>query len=271
MPNDAQKFSPIEQAMLIALYQWEYQPPADDRSDFKSALHAVPYEFLVAELLEAADDDRYPRRSGLWNDEATLALKSLEVMGLVSHFGPGHSLGWFDPGCDEYRGFSEYCEGAWRLKNGLLLICGLRIEQEDDFIQIENNSQSFYKLSEAGMPIARRLYFASEDQNSEGGGAHSPRRAPNATEQAVLDLLCRKGFTSLEAVRSVPKEERPTAERLAQPAIGRDCDGQFKTTLGHMVDLGWLDNGRNHGIGSGYFLTGVGARLAIRQSVPSQD
>lgn len=99
------------------------------------------------------------------------------------------------------------------------------------------------------------------------------RRQPNATEQAVIDLLHKRGFIGQDALVKIPLDKRPTAERLAYPAIGRDCDGQFKGTLSHMIDLGWLDNGTHHAAGPGYYLTAEGAALAThrRQSGPSQD
>jgi hypothetical protein len=48
-------------------------------------------------------------------------------------------------------------------------------------------------------------------------------------------------------------------------AIGRNCDGQFKAALAHMVDLGWLGNGREHGLGGGYFLADAGVALASKR------
>lgn len=100
---------------------------------------------------------------------------------------------------------------------------------------------------------------------------HTPKRAPNATEQAVLDLLYREQITNLGAMQSRSAGERPTQTWLAPRSIGRDADGQFKATLSHMKDFGWLDNGRYHGVTGGYFLTENGAKLATSQSGPSQD
>ncbi len=99
------------------------------------------------------------------------------------------------------------------------------------------------------------------------------RRPPNPTEQAVIDLLYKRGIVGQDALVRIPRNERPTAERLVGPAIGRDCDGQFKGTLSHMIALGWLDNGSHHGAGPGYYLTANGDALAKHrgQSGPSQD
>jgi hypothetical protein len=92
------------------------------------------------------------------------------------------------------------------------------------------------------------------------------RPVPNErTEQPVIDALYKMGAIGIERFRKIPRDKRPTGERLAPKAIGRDSDGQFKATLAHMVDLGWLDNGRNHGIGGGYFLTDSGAGLASQR------
>jgi hypothetical protein len=92
---------------------------------------------------------------------------------------------------------------------------------------------------------------------------HSPH--PNeTTEQPIIDALIAMKAVGLDGLGAIPRHERPTGERLAPKAIGRSCDGQFKATLAHMVDLGWLDNGRNHGIGGGYFLTRAGAALATK-------
>ncbi len=97
--------------------------------------------------------------------------------------------------------------------------------------------------------------------------SHPPRsRRPNeTTEQPVIDLLHKLGAIGLEGLRAIEKKNRPTAERLAPKAIGRHCDGQFKQTLAHMVDLGWLDNGRLHGLGGGYFLTEAGVALVTQK------
>ncbi len=99
------------------------------------------------------------------------------------------------------------------------------------------------------------------------------RRGPNPTERAVIDLLYKRGVTGVDALRKIPLKERPTGERLAQPAIARCCDSQFKATLAHMVDLRWIDNGKHHKAGPGYFLTQAGVKLVTvnRQSGPSQD
>jgi hypothetical protein len=92
------------------------------------------------------------------------------------------------------------------------------------------------------------------------------RAVPNeTTEQPVIDALHRLGAIGLEGLKKIPREKRPTGERLARIAIGRHCDGQFKATLAHMVDLGWLDNGRNHGLGGGYFLTEAGVALVTER------
>jgi hypothetical protein len=72
------------------------------------------------------------------------------------------------------------------------------------------------------------------------------------------------GAVGIEGLKALPRRDRPTGERLAAKAIGRSCDGQFKGTLAHMVDLGWLGNGREHGLGGGYFLTDAGAKFASR-------
>jgi hypothetical protein len=69
----------------------------------------------------------------------------------------------------------------------------------------------------------------------------------------------------VKGLRDIDKKKRPTGERLAPIAIGRACDGQFKTTLAHMVDLGWLGNGREHGLVGGYFLTPVGVTLVTKR------
>jgi hypothetical protein len=92
------------------------------------------------------------------------------------------------------------------------------------------------------------------------------RRMPNeTTEQPIIDALYQMGAIGLEGLQSLPRKQWPTGDRLAAKAIGRSCDGQFKTTLSHMVDLGWLDNGRNHGLGGGYFLTPSGLALATKR------
>jgi hypothetical protein len=99
-------------------------------------------------------------------------------------------------------------------------------------------------------------------------------RVPNeTTEQPVIDALHQLGSIGVEGLREIEKKERPTGERLAPKAIGRACDGQFKATLAHMVDLGWLGNGREHGLGGGYFLTEAGVALVTKKkrSGPGQD
>ncbi|HBI47068.1 MAG TPA: hypothetical protein DDY78_30075 [Planctomycetales bacterium] len=89
------------------------------------------------------------------------------------------------------------------------------------------------------------------------------RALPNErTEQPTIDALFKLGVIGLDGLRSLAADKRPTGERLALAAIGRACDGQFKTTLAHMVDLGWLGNGRDHGLSGGYFLTPAGMALA---------
>jgi hypothetical protein len=88
---------------------------------------------------------------------------------------------------------------------------------------------------------------------------------PNeTTEQPIIDALYELGAVGLKGMKALPAEKRPTGERLAARAIGRSCDGQFKATLAHMVDLGWLGNGRSHGLTGGYFLTPAGVALATR-------
>jgi hypothetical protein len=87
-------------------------------------------------------------------------------------------------------------------------------------------------------------------------------RPPNeTTEQPIIDALFKMKAVGLDGLRSIPKDKRPTGEKLAAIAIGRSCDGQFKQTLAHMVDLLWLGNGRDHGLGGGYFLTDAGVAL----------
>lgn len=90
------------------------------------------------------------------------------------------------------------------------------------------------------------------------------------TEQPIIDALFNMGAIGLEGLKAISRDKRPTGERLAPRAIGRGCDGQFKATLAHMVDLGWLDNGRNHGIVSGYFLTDLGLKH-VSKCARSQD
>jgi hypothetical protein len=108
----------------------------------------------------------------------------------------------------------------------------------------------------------------------EGAGETGARRTPNeSTEQPIIDALFALNAVGLEGLKAIPGSQRPTGERLAPKAIGRSCDGQFKATLAHMVDLGWLGNGRDHGLSGGYFLTEAGAAYARkrRQSGLGQD
>jgi len=94
----------------------------------------------------------------------------------------------------------------------------------------------------------------------------SPCPIPNErTEQPIIDALFQMKAIGIDALKAIPKDKRPTGELLAPKAIGRSCDGQFKTTLAHMVDLGWLGNGRAHGLAGGYFLTAAGAALATKR------
>jgi hypothetical protein len=90
---------------------------------------------------------------------------------------------------------------------------------------------------------------------------HGARRPNETTEQPVIDALHQLGAIGVKGLQAIPKGERPTGERLATKAIGRSCDGQFKGTLAHMVDLGWLGNGRDYSLGGGYFLTEIGVSL----------
>jgi hypothetical protein len=82
------------------------------------------------------------------------------------------------------------------------------------------------------------------------------------------------GAIGLDGLKSIPCDQRPTQEILADKAIGKlSSDGHIKTTLSTMVKLEWLGNGRYYGLGSGYFLTDAGAALVSprRKSGPSQD
>jgi hypothetical protein len=89
---------------------------------------------------------------------------------------------------------------------------------------------------------------------------------PNeTTEHPIIDALFQMGAIGIEGLHSIPRAQRPTGERLAAKAIGRSCDGQFKATLSHMVDLGWIDNGRKYGLGGGYFLTPSGLALVTKR------
>lgn len=104
-----------------------------------------------------------------------------------------------------------------------------------------------------------------------------PRVVPNErSEQPTIDVLFQMGAVSLEDLKAIPREERPTGEVLAARAIGRDCDGQYKAVLSYMVKLGWLDTGRRHGLSGGYFLTPEGLKFVRKprsssRSGPGQD
>ena len=94
----------------------------------------------------------------------------------------------------------------------------------------------------------------------------SSHAIPNErTEQPTIDALFKLGAIGLEGLRSIAADKRPTGERLAQAAIGRPCDGQFKATLAHMVDLEWLGNGRPTDYWAGTSLPQPGEALATKR------
>jgi hypothetical protein len=130
-------------------------------------------------------------------------------------------------------------------------------------------------LSRAFVPFMPQLAdMVKQQMNLDNvGKVRRGGRSPNPTEQAVIDYLHKEGFIGLDSLEGKHREKHPTAERIAWPAIGHKCDGQFKATLSHMVDFGWIDNARHHGMSGGYYLNADGAKLAtVRpQSGPSQD
>ena len=84
---------------------------------------------------------------------------------------------------------------------------------------------------------------------------------PNGLERLILRLLVEKGFTSKESIESKPTDRRPTQSWIAE-SLDRNCDSHLKTTLAKMVVIGWIDNGRNHALFSGYFVLVKGETLA---------
>jgi hypothetical protein len=104
-------------------------------------------------------------------------------------------------------------------------------------------------------------------QAADRDPADTGPRPNERTEQPVLDYLFQNRCVGIDALRAIPRKERPTAERLADRAIGVPCNAQFKQTLAHMVDLRWLGNGKEHGLGGGYFLTAKGKRLVSRKQL----
>jgi hypothetical protein len=118
----------------------------------------------------------------------------------------------------------------------------------------------------ANKALAAPTRSSNTQEKQSDSARENPRlRKPNeSTEQPVIDALFKISAIGLDGLQRIPRDVRPTGERLAELAIGRPCDGQFKTTLAHMVDLGWLGNGRHHGLEGGYFLTESGAALATK-------
>lgn len=104
----------------------------------------------------------------------------------------------------------------------------------------------------------------------------SPRaghRRPTATERAVLQVLQKDGFIGIESLAHLTSKQRPTGAYLAKRAVGRSADGQFKAVLSHMVDLGWIGNGKHERVGPGYFLKPLGQAVfrSSEWSGPSPD
>jgi hypothetical protein len=124
---------------------------------------------------------------------------------------------------------------------------------------------------EPSLPLSPTPNNATHRPPTPPGAGEPPNQSPRSrppnerTEQPVIDALYGLVAIGVEGLRAIEKEKRPTGERLAQRAIGRHCDGQFKGTLAHMVDLGWLGNGREHGLVGGYFLTPAGVTLVTKR------
>jgi hypothetical protein len=150
-------------------------------------------------------------------------------------------------------------------------------QKDEAFIQQEEKLHHLHKFQGQLMGFMNVLVSApsvaflaghedsGRDEATSTKGDKVRRPSPNEkTEQPIIDALYKMGAVGLDGLKKIPRENRPTGERLAPIAVGRHSDGQFKATLAHMVDLGWLDNGRNHGLDGGYFLTEPGAALATQ-------
>ena len=115
----------------------------------------------------------------------------------------------------------------------------------------------------AGSESLQRVLIAFKKITPVVSLPQSRQAVPNeTTEQPIIERrFGKKGAIGVQGLQAIARGDRPTGERLAGAAIGRPCDGQFKATLSHMVKMQWLDNGRLHGMGGGYFLTEAGERL----------
>ncbi|MCC7144629.1 MAG: hypothetical protein IT349_21220 [Candidatus Eisenbacteria bacterium] len=123
---------------------------------------------------------------------------------------------------------------------------------------------------DAAEDFAMRVLSVAEQGEPNPRASH---RQPTASELAVLQVLQEDGFIGVESLAHLTSKQRPTGAYLAKRAVGRSADGQFKTVLSHMVDLGWIGNGQHERAGPGYFLKPLGQSVfrSSQRSGPSPD
>ncbi len=181
MPNDAQEFTPTEQAILIALYRWQYDPPAQMRVmqggklyESRHPIPSVPYAFLEAEL--------QPEHSGY---EIRNSLLILEKLGLIQELiSSDYGAQEGDEDYDEeiYEGPHVEvgaCVGLWRLADGRYLDASLNDYQFEhhkhkikERVIIDPDCVAYYVLADSALTTVRQLLFAEDHR----------RAAPTETE-----------------------------------------------------------------------------------------
>ena len=123
---------------------------------------------------------------------------------------------------------------------------------------------------DAAEDFAMRVFSVVQQGEPNPRASH---RQPTATEVAVLQVLQEDGFIGVESLAHLTSKQRPTGAYLAKRAVGRSADGQFKSVLSHMLDLGWIGNGQHEQAGPGYFLKPLGQSVfrSSHRSGPSPD
>ena len=228
MPNDAPKFTPTEQEILIALYCWQHDPPARltrRHSKFWPYFYpipVVPYLYLATEHPQRID-------SKLRN-----ALQTLDTLGHVEVLFCYYS----DPtedGADRGYVDLEACLGLFRLHNGQCMSAGTSEDVLADAIRAGAMSDvcawtrsmlegDCYVLSSTGMLVARELWFADEGQrlrNLRAGAKRPSSQWPPSGHVAVTtiqhDDRYKKNGTNPARTSILRWEDRGSVTKLYHP------------------------------------------------------
>ncbi len=208
MPNDAQQFTPTEQAILIALYRWQYDPPTKMVVLLRRTMHesrhpipSVPFEFLEAEL--QPDHGGYEIRD---------SLRILEKLGFIQEV---RAL----PACAE-EGDEDYdkeiytvsladeraCVGLYQLADGRYLdwtfndrCFEVHKHKIKERVIIDSVHGRYYVLADSALPTVRQLLFAEDHRRAappetgtleaEHGGGRSGQEAKVRDVRAAIEKL----------------------------------------------------------------------------------